>query len=168
MGGSVGDMKVIVISDTHIPVAGDKLPDGLIKELKGADFILHAGDLLELSVLDELKKFAPCEAVSGNMDYPQVRRVLPEKKVLEIGGFKIGLIHGQGAPQTLVDFVQDKFADEKLDCIIYGHAHKPSIVTKGGIIYFNPGSPTDHIYAPYNSFGILQITDKLTPSIIRL
>jgi putative phosphoesterase len=161
-------MRVVVISDTHIPIAADRLPEALIKELNGADLILHAGDLVELTVLEGLKKFAPCEAVIGNMDCPQVRKALSEKKVLEVGGFKIGIIHGQGAPQTLLDFVQNKFIAERPDCIIYGHSHTPSIVTKDNIIYFNPGSPTDHIYAPYNAFGILEITDKITPSIIRL
>lgn len=161
-------MRIGVLSDTHIPLNAKKLPDELIKGLKGVDLIIHAGDIIELSVLDELKRIAPVEAVAGNMDPRSVSRALPEKKILELGGFKIGVMHGSGPPYGLIDHIRRRFEGEKLDCIIYGHAHKASIEHIGRTIFFNPGSPTDKVMAPYNSYGILEITDKITPKIIKL
>lgn len=161
-------MRIAVLADTHIPASSSRLPDSLIKQIKGVDLIVHAGDLTELSVLEELNKIAKTEAVSGNMDSHRVRRALPDKKILELSKFRIGLIHGWGPPNNVINYIRADFSGERLDCIIYGHTHRPSIDDIDNTIYFNPGSPTDRIFAPYNSFGILEIDDKLTPRIIRL
>ena len=161
-------MKVGVISDTHIPVSCNRLPKALIEGLKGVDLIVHAGDLVELFVLDELSKIARVEAVCGNMDSRDVKRQLPEKKVLKLGKFNVGLIHGEGAPDKVFRYVQDAFKEEELDCIIYGHAHNPIIEIIDDTIYFNPGSPTDKIFAPFNSYGIIEVEDILKPKLIRL
>lgn len=161
-------MKVAVISDTHIPASCGELPDPLIEQLKKADLIIHAGDLTELYVLDELNRIARTEAVVGNMDSHKVRRLLPEKRILELGNFRIGIIHGLGHPDNLINYVKKRFIGERLDCIIYGHSHRPSIDTIEKIIYFNPGSPTDKIFTPYNAFGILEVGERLLPKIIHL
>lgn len=161
-------VKAVVIADTHIPASGNELPDVLIEQLKKTDLIIHAGDLTELKVLDELKGFVRTEAVVGNMDSFKVRRTLPEKRILDVGNFRIGVIHGVGRPDNLINYARQRFVGEKLDCIIYGHSHRPSIDRLENIIYFNPGSPTDKVFAPYNSFGILEIGEKLVPRIIRL
>lgn len=161
-------MKVAVISDTHIPASCSKLPEALIEQIKAVDLIIHAGDLTELYVLDELNKIARTEAVVGNMDSHKVTRILPEKRILELGDFRIGITHGVGHPDNLLYYAKGRFIGERLDCIIYGHSHRPSIDTFGDTIYFNPGSPTDEIFAPYNAFGILEIGKALVPKIIRL
>lgn len=161
-------MRVGVISDTHIPATASKLPDILIEKLQGVDLIIHAGDLTELKVLDELKRIAPTEAVVGNMDSFKARRILPEKRILELENFRIGIIHGLGHPKNILAYVTGRFEAERLDVIIYGHSHKPSIDTIDNRICFNPGSPTDKVFAPYSSFGILEIGKELTPKIVRL
>ena len=161
-------MKIVVLSDTHIPASSDTLPEIVKEELKDADMIIHAGDLSEPSVYEELKNIAPVEAVVGNMDAHKLRRELPEKKILQIKNFRIGLVHGDGPPDNIINYVRGRFANEKLDCIIYGHSHDPKIETIDNTIYFNPGSPTDEIFAPYKSFGILEVNDKLTPKIIKV
>jgi putative phosphoesterase len=161
-------MKIVVISDTHMPVPDNKLPEALIKELKDCELLIHAGDLTELSVLDVLKKLVHTEAVVGNMDSHKVRRALPEKKILQLGKFRFGIIHGYGSPRNLINYIQEKFKGEKLDCVIYGHSHTPSIDKVGDTIYFNPGSLTDKVFAPYNSFGIIEIGNEIAPKIIRL
>jgi len=161
-------MKIAIISDTHIPATTDTLPDELISKIKGVDMIIHLGDFTEPSLLDELRKIAPVEAVAGNMDSHLLQRELSQTKILELEGFKIGLVHGFGAPDTLIDYVKGIFKDQELDCIMYGHSHIPSIDYIDGVLYFCPGSPTEKIFAPYNSFGILEIDDKITPEIIRL
>ena len=76
-------MKIGVISDTHIPRAAQKIPDEIYNAFRDADLILHAGDLLNISVLEELNKIAKTEAVYGNMDEPEVQRSLPMKRIIE-------------------------------------------------------------------------------------
>ena len=162
-------MRVAVISDTHVPAACAKLPEKLTEQLEGCDLIIHAGDMTEDYVFDALKEIANIEAVSGNMDSLKIKKLLPERKILELEGFKIGVIHGFGPPDNIINYVQEKFKDEECDCIIYGHSHRPAIDKIGNTVYFNPGSPTEKVFAPYNSFGILEINDKeLKPEIIRL
>jgi len=161
-------VKVAVISDTHIPATCNSLPAILLEKIKGVDLIIHAGDCTELSVIEELRKIAPVEAVAGNMDSNIIRRQFPVKKILELGAFKIGISHGYGSPDKLVDYVKDLFKEDKLNCIIYGHSHIPKIDYIDDVLYFCSGSPTEKIFAPYNSFGILDIGDKITPTIVRL
>jgi putative phosphoesterase len=159
-------MRIGVISDTHIPVAAKKLPDHVLALLQGADLILHAGDILELSVLDELEKIARTKAVRGNMDHADVMESLPSKQILEIGRFKIGLIHGWGPPQGLIERLKKEFT--KVDCVVFGHSHSPLVERINETIFFNPGSPTDKVFTPYNSLGFLELNDEIKPEIIRL
>jgi len=119
-------IKIGVISDTHIPLSANKIPDEIFKHFEGVDLILHAGDLIKLSVLDELRKIAPVEAVYGNMD------------------------------------------SLKVDVLVFGHSHRPVNKKEGGVLLFNPGSPTDQFFAPYRSCGILEIGKEVKGRIIRL
>lgn len=159
-------MKIGVISDTHIPQSGEWLPEKLCEELKKVDLILHAGDLTEMQVLEKLNKLAPTKAVRGNMDTNKVRKVLPEKEIIEAGKFKIGLIHGFGAPFGLIGRLKDKF--NGVDVIIFGHSHSPENRVENGILFFNPGSPTDKVFTKFNSYGILNINDRIKGEIIKL
>lgn len=161
-------MKIGVISDTHIPLASPFLPKEVISGLKGMDFILHAGDLVDSSVLSELKKIAPTYAVRGNMDSKDLLHLLPGRLIMPVGKFKIGLFHGFGSPSKLVELLKEEFKNEKLDAIIFGHSHYPFNEVQDGILFFNPGSPTDKVFSPYNSFGILDISDKITGRIVKI
>ena len=161
-------MKVAVLSDTHMPTNSHSLPPGLVDRLKGVNLIVHAGDFTEEFVIDELERIAPLECVAGNMDSSSIRRKYSDKKILNIGNFKIGLVHGYGTPDNLINYVKEAFHGEPLDCIIYGHSHIPSIEYIDNVIYLCPGSPTDKVFAPYNSFGMLEINEQIIPQIIRL
>ena len=104
-------MRIGVISDTHIPKAAQDIPRQIYREFKKVDLILHAGDLVELSVIEKLKKLAPVKAVCGNMDEHKVRAALPEKEVISLeNGIKIGLIHGFGSPHKLIETVRGEFS----------------------------------------------------------
>ncbi|GAH81612.1 unnamed protein product, partial [marine sediment metagenome] len=83
-------MKIGIISDTHIPVSASALPGKVIEYFSGTDLILHAGDFIDLAVLEELKRISSVEAVRGNMDPPEVKQILPRKKIIPVGSFKIG------------------------------------------------------------------------------
>jgi len=160
-------MKIAVLSDTHIPIVAQDLPKQVYDGIAGVDLILHAGDIVDLEVINRLSKIAPVKAVYGNMDGDQITSMLPKKDVIKIDSLSIGLIHGWGAPSSLIELVTKEF--KGVDAIIFGHSHIPLSQIKNGILYFNPGSPTDRIFAPYNSYGILEIENgKIIPKIIKI
>lgn len=151
-------MRILVLSDTHIPVTAQDLPQKIYDEIKSVDMIFHAGDFIEMKLLDKLRGLKELKAVAGNMDSKEIRMELNPKEVIAIGKFKIGLIHGYGASSELLATVRREF--ERIDAIVFGHSHSATNTRKDGVLYFNPGSPTDKIFASSNSYGILEVTDK--------
>jgi putative phosphoesterase len=159
-------MKVGVLSDTHVPAIVKALPPVIFDIFKGVDLILHAGDITELSVLDELRAIAPVEAVAGNMDGSDVHGKLPQKKILALGRYNIGLIHGKYRIDVQKEMIRKEFAG--VDLIVYGHSHTPFWGKIDGVYFLNPGSPTDKRHAPYNSVALLEIGDGVRAEIIRI
>jgi putative phosphoesterase len=159
-------VKVGVISDTHIPAIAPSLPPAVFEIFKDVDLILHAGDIVELSVLAELRAIAPVEAVAGNMDGAEVHLKLPAQKILPIGKYSVGLIHGKYKIDIQKEMIRKEFSD--VDLIVYGHSHTPFWGTFDGVYFLNPGSPTDKRHAPYNSVALLHVGDELKAEIIRL
>lgn len=154
-----------VLSDTHIHHKAKKLPKEILTAFRRVDHILHAGDILNLQVLEELRNLAPVHAVAGNVDPPGIHKILGRKKVLSFSGFSIGLIHGDGPGGSTPDRAFKAFQNEKVDCIVFGHSHIPYIEERDGILLFNPGSPTDRRWQPRFSYGILKLNDKIHPRI---
>jgi putative phosphoesterase len=159
-------MRIGVLSDTHVPTTAAALPAKVFKLFQGVDMILHAGDIVNLSVLDELRAIAPVEAVAGNMDDAEAQARLPHKKLLTIGKFSVGLIHGKYKIDIQREMIRREF--ESPDLIVYGHSHMPFWGKVDGIYFLNPGSPTDTRYAPYNSVAILEAGNELKAEIIRI
>ncbi len=160
-------MRIAVLSDTHIPVTADDLPKAVYDGIKGVDLILHAGDLVELEVVDRLSAIAPVKAVCGNMDNASACSKLPKKEIIKVGSVTIGLIHGWGASVDLPERLSKEFSG--VDAIIFGHSHNPLNEKRNGILFFNPGSPTDKVFAPYNSYGMLEIKAKdIRARIVRI
>ncbi len=159
-------MKIGVLSDTHVPSIMRALPPVIFEIFKDVDLIMHAGDITEFSVLEELKAIAPVEAVAGNMDDPEAHLSLPNKKILNLGGYAIGLIHGKFKIDVQKEMIRREF--DAVDVIVYGHSHVPFWGKIDGVYFLNPGSPTDKRYAPYNSVAILEIGDDLKAEIIRI
>lgn len=159
-------MKVGVISDTHVPAIVPSLPPAVFEVFKDVDLILHAGDIVDLSVLDDLRAIAPVEAVAGNMDDMRVHQALPLKKVLQLGMFRVGLIHGKWKIDIQKEMIRKEFED--IDLIVYGHSHTPFWGRVEGMLFLNPGSPTDKRYTPYNSVAILDVGIELRAEIVRL
>jgi len=162
-------MKIGVIADTHIPDRAKDIPRQILEAFKGVDMVIHAGDFVDLSVLDKLKTVCKeVRAVWGNMDPYTVRKNLPEKEIVKIGKYKIGIMHGYGPPNKLIELLSEIFKEEGLDIIIFGHSHCAINKREGNVLYFNPGSPTDKIFAIYNSYGIIEINDKIKARIIKI
>ena len=159
-------MKIGVISDTHVPHASPALPPKVFEVFAGADRILHAGDIVSLDVLTELETIAPVEAVAGNMDGLEVQSHLPSRKVLRLGKFTVGLMHGKFRIDVQHVMLQREFGN--VDLIVYGHSHMPFWGKVGDTWFLNPGSPTDNRYAPYHSVAVLTVGDTLSAEIIRI
>jgi putative phosphoesterase len=151
-------MKIGVLSDTHADSFA-QLPDKILATLTEVDLIIHAGDFVAKDVLEGLKQLGEIKAVRGNMDSDEIKRILPEKELLEIEGKKIGIIHGWGSPHGIDERVGNVFSG--VDIIIYGHSHYPQNETKNGVFFFNPGQAR-------NSFGILTIGAEVSGQIINL
>lgn len=161
-------MKIGVLSDTHIPSRASDLPHQVYKNLAKVDLILHGGDFEEMFVLNNLEQVAKVIAVRGNMDSEILKSKLPKKRIIIEEGIRIGLTHGYGLPTETIRNVQYQFKDEKLDIIIFGHTHIASSQVIDNTIYFNPGSPSDRVFSPYNSMGIISIEETIHPEIIRI
>jgi hypothetical protein len=162
-------MKIGVIADTHISDRAGKIPDEVLAAFKDVDLIIHAGDLVDLRVLEVLRRLSKeVKAVYGNMDPDQARKELPVKQVISVGKHRIGVMHGYGNPRMLLDVLAEEFKSDNVNLIIFGHSHEPLNLKKGDCLYFNPGSPTDKVFAPYNSFGIIEINDKIEARIIKI
>ena len=163
--------KIGVLSDTHIPLNAPRVPDSVLRGLEGVDMILHAGDLVSLSVLDTLRQIADTRAVCGNMDPPEVRSELPATLMVAVADRRIGLIHGSGAPFGLADRAQAEFLRREgatPDVLVFGHSHEPIEDVHGNLLRFNPGSPTDRRFTAYRSYGILTIGETVESAVIPL
>lgn len=160
--------RIGVLSDTHIASMhfGGWRICALIEEyLSDVSLLLHAGDIIDP---DLLAHFAPRQvlAVRGNLD-PALPD-LPHKRVIEVEGFRIGLIHGWGAASGLIGRLSSEFSDAALDCLVFGHSHEPLCERRGKTLFFNPGSPTDRRSAPFHSIGLLEIDTCISGRIIRV
>lgn len=148
-------MKIVVLSDTHMPKKAQQLPERLKEELPSADLIIHAGDWQTLEVYEELKKYAPVKGVYGNVDGEEIQAQFPYKQIVEVEGKRIGLVHGHGEKKTTEKRVVEAFEGEEPDLIIFGHSHLPLLRFVKKTMLFNPGSVTDKRRLPSYSFGIL-------------
>lgn len=158
-------MKIGVVADTHSLV----LPAQMLKDFKQVDLIIHAGDFCQLKDYEVIAGIKEVKAVHGNMDDRDITRRFPRSQVLVLDGVKIGLFHGEGPPHTIVEKVEMEFKSQKLDVFIFGHSHQPLNEKKSSVLYFNPGSPNDKIFAPYCSYGMLDIVKgQVTGTIIKV
>ena len=133
-----------VISDTHIPSRGRFIPPEVFRLFKDVQLILHAGDLVDEQVIEELKILAPVEAVAGNMDPASLQNKLGQVKVIKTGLLSIGLLHGDFmGRQVDPEQLSSVFNPVKLQAVVFGHLHKPVYKMHKGTLYFNPGSVID-------------------------
>jgi putative phosphoesterase len=160
-------MRICVISDTHIPDRYEGLPAQLVSEIKKSDLVIHAGDFTSFDIYQQIKHLKPLKAVLGNMDASELREHLKEKETFNVKNFKIGVMHGYGKPEKIMETVKENF-NNSFDLIVFGHSHTPYHETSGKTVYLNPGSPTDKIFAPYNTFGIVEINAELHARIERI
>ena len=122
------ELRIGVLSDTH----GLLRPEAL-EHLRGADHIIHAGDIGASRIIDALGAIAPTTAIRGNVDTAPWAAGIPETVTIHLAGLRIHVLHDRKTldPRTLEDGV---------DVVISGHSHRPGIERSGGVLFLNPGS----------------------------
>jgi putative phosphoesterase len=146
---------IAVVSDTHLPRGGRRLPEACVELLGAADVVIHAGDLVRREVLDELRAVAPrVEAVHGNGDDAEVSALLPKRTVVEAEGLRIGVVHIPGPAVGRHERLRSWFPG--CDVVVYGHTHAPEVHDADGLWILNPGSPTVRRRAPTHTMAVIE------------
>jgi putative phosphoesterase len=155
-------MLVAVISDTHLPRGSRRLPDACVERIAAADLLLHAGDFSTVEVLRELEAISPPVAgVHGNVDSAELRRLLPEQRVVEAAGARIAMVHDAGSSRGRLERMRRRFGD-RADLVVFGHSHLPlHEQAPDGFQILNPGSPTERRRAPAHTMGLIEVGDGL-------
>ncbi|MEW1830922.1 metallophosphoesterase [Streptomyces sp. NPDC088196] len=160
-------MRLLLMSDTHLPKRAKELPAQLLAELPRADVVFHAGDWVDTATLDLLESRSQrLIGVYGNNDGPELRARLPELAYAKLGGLRFGAVHETGATQGREARCAALYPD--LDVLIFGHSHIPWDTTAaGGLRLLNPGSPTDRRRQPYCTYMTATVNDgRLTDLVL--
>ncbi len=150
---------IAIISDTHLPRGARRLPDDCLQRLRGAEAIVHAGDLSTLAVLSGLRELGPpVTAVRGNVDDAAVCATLPAVATLVVGGRTLVVVHDAGPRAGRLTRLRRRFPTA--DAVVFGHSHLPLHETGAdGFQIFNPGSPTERRRAPAHTMGTVSLDD---------
>jgi putative phosphoesterase len=152
-------VKLLLISDTHVPKRARALPAQVLAAVDAADVVIHAGDWVDAATLDLLEQRARrLVGVWGNNDGPELRRRLPEVAHVELGGLRFAVVHETG-PATGRD-VRAERDHPDADVLVFGHSHIPwDTVSPRGLRLLNPGSPTDRRRQPVCTYLTLDVAD---------
>jgi len=162
---SPNQIKIGILSDTHIPSRGPHIPEQIINDFKKrkVDYVFHLGDFTNIDVYKKLiETFGKDKffGISGNMDGYDINKLLPETREIELMGYKIFLTHGSGGPKGIIQRLNKNYNLTGYDIVIFGHIHHPINEEHNGILYLNPGTPTDKRFTDVNSYGILTLTKE--------
>ncbi|MET8076733.1 metallophosphoesterase [Streptomyces sp. NPDC005303] len=152
-------MRLLLMSDTHLPKRAKQLPAPLLAELPHADVVFHAGDWVDTATLDLLEsRSARLVAVHGNNDGPELRARLPEVAYADLGGLRFAVVHETGTAQGREARCAVRYPDA--DVLVFGHSHIPWDTTApGGLRLLNPGSPTDRRRQPHCTYMTATVAD---------
>lgn len=161
-------MRLAIISDTHLPRRGRALPPACLEQLTRADAILHAGDLIEASVLAELEAIGPpVHAVRGNVDAADLQARLPATRIVQAAGARIAMLHDAGPADGRLERMRRRFPDA--GAVVFGHSHIPLHDQADGFAIFNPGSPTERRRSPHHTMGIATVENgQITFELVQL
>jgi len=130
--------RIIALSDTHLE--DEKLPEAVVKLAKKADIIFHCGDFVSARTHAALADLGRLEAVHGNSDCQQLKKLLPERRVVEVDGIRIGLVHMASHGSDMVG-AEMMAREMNVQVLVFGHIHRP-IIEKGRLLLVCPGSTT--------------------------
>jgi putative phosphoesterase len=145
-------VRLVLMADTHVPKRARDLPAELWAAVEAADVVVHAGDWVDVPLLDALERRARrLIACYGNNDGPALRARLPEVGRAELDGLRLGVVHETGPAGGRERRCADRFPDT--DVLVFGHSHIPWDTTApNGLRLLNPGSPTDRRRQPYATY----------------
>jgi uncharacterized protein len=144
--------SIVLIADTHVPKRAPGLPPALWSAIEAADLVIHAGDWVDVRLLDELERRARrLVGVVGNNDGPALRARLPEVADVEVEGLRLAVVHETGQAAGREARMDTAFPNS--DVLVFGHSHIPwDTVSPTGMRLLNPGSPTDRRRQPRGTF----------------
>jgi putative phosphoesterase len=144
--------RLLLLADTHLPKRARDLPTQVWEEVEGADVVVHAGDWVDVGLLDACETRARrLVGVRGNNDHGVLRERLPEVARLEVEGVRLGVVHETGPAKGREKRCSALFPD--LDVLVFGHSHIPwDTTTDTGLRLLNPGSPTDRRRQPHCTY----------------
>ncbi|MFI1196692.1 metallophosphoesterase family protein [Micromonospora sp. NPDC020750] len=145
-------MLLVITADTHVPKRARDLPEPLWAAIDDADVVLHAGDWVDVALLDTIEARARrLIGVYGNNDGPELRARLPEVARVELDGLRVAVLHETGPRARREERCAAAYGDA--DLLVFGHSHIPwDTVAPGGLRLLNPGSPTDRRRQPYATY----------------
>lgn len=139
--------RVLLMSDTHLPLRAEDLPARLWEEVERADLVVHAGDWVDEATLDVLEaRSTRLLACWGNNDGPGLRARLPEVARATVEGVRMAVVHETGSRDRREERMRAAYPD--IDLLAFGHSHIPWDTTHSGLRLLNPGSPTDRRREP--------------------
>jgi putative phosphoesterase len=144
--------RLLLLADTHLPKRAKALPEEVWRAVDEADLVVHAGDWVDVALLDELEARATrLVACWGNNDHGALRERLPEVARIEVEGLVLGVVHETGQAKGREERMSEAYGD--LDVLVFGHSHIPwDTTTPTGLRLLNPGSPTDRRRQPYCTY----------------
>ncbi|MHA7617596.1 metallophosphoesterase family protein [Cellulosimicrobium cellulans] len=151
--------RLLLLSDTHVPVRARALPDQVWRAVDDADVVVHAGDWVSVDLLDALEaRAARLVGVAGNNDGPDLHARLPEVARTTVEGLRLAVVHETGGKDGRERRADAAFPD--VDVLVFGHSHIPWDTTSpGGLRLLNPGSPTDRRRQPVGTFLTAVVDD---------
>jgi uncharacterized protein len=158
-------MRVVLTADTHVPKRARDLPASLWRAIERADVVVHAGDWVDVALLDEMEaRAARVIGVYGNNDGPPLRARLPEVARAELAGVRLAVVHETGPAAGRERRCAHRFPD--VDVLVFGHSHIPWDTTapcqqqSRGLRLLNPGSPTDRRRQPVATYLTAEVEDR--------
>ena len=145
-------MRLLILADTHVPTRAHDLPEPVWTEVGESDVVVHAGDWIDIALLDALEgRAARLVGVYGNNDGAALRARLPEVARVELGGVRLAVVHETGQSRGREERCARAYPD--VDVLVFGHSHIPwDTSAASGLRLLNPGSPTDRRRQPHCTY----------------
>ncbi len=157
--------RVVLLADTHVPKRAGRLPQPVWEAVDQADVVVHAGDWVDLPLLEELQaRSRSLLACWGNNDGPELRDRLPEVATARIEGVRVAVVHETGPRQRREERMRAAHPD--VDLLVFGHSHIPWDSEHAGLRLLNPGSPTDRRRQPHCTYMTARLVEGTVGDVV--
>jgi putative phosphoesterase len=167
-GGGVTEphgIRLLLLADTHVPMRAKDLPEQVWAEVDAADVVVHAGDWVDVALLDRLEQRSRrVLGCWGNNDGPALRARLPEVATAALEGVRVAVVHETGPRQRREERMRSTYPDT--DLLVFGHSHIPWDTTWAGLRLLNPGSPTDRRRQPFCTYLTARLHDGAVHDVV--